>query len=208
MAALGFLAFTTCVKLSLPERFGDAAPFKGVAAFAQLSRDEVEAVKETAHVRIGVFGLHHAGHLVAVEGGSKSSSTDPSQEKLTDGLGSNHLIKKVGDDCLKNNLSMEGVTSSLITGVSATCVPVACAVGHIHLEAVIKTRVDSLIGTPDCVIVDVIWVSVAFTENLALLPSTAVCAIVYTCTGSTSLKIDHDSLAGCIIRLLGIIARH
>ena len=88
---------------------------------SHLSRDEVEAVKETAHVRIGVFGLHHAGHLfsvnddglllcfylyllfvsgfmkhlVAVEGGSKSSSTDPRQEKLTDGLGSNHLLRLI-----------------------------------------------------------------------------------------------------------------
>ena len=34
-------------------------------------------------------------HLVAVEGGSKSSSTDPRQEKLTDGLGSNHLLRLI-----------------------------------------------------------------------------------------------------------------
>ena len=81
-------------------------------AIAYLSRDEVKAVKETAHVGIGVLGFHHVGHLVkvnniyfdqllyvspqhlvAVEGGSKSASTHPSEDKLTDGFGPNHLLE-------------------------------------------------------------------------------------------------------------------
>ena len=33
-------------------------------AIAYLSRDEVKAVKETAHVGIGVLGFHHLGNLV------------------------------------------------------------------------------------------------------------------------------------------------
>ena len=32
-------------------------------ALAHLRGDEVESVKETAHVGIGVLGFHHVGHL-------------------------------------------------------------------------------------------------------------------------------------------------
>ena len=80
--------FTALVKLSLPESFGSAAPFKRVTDFAahlfklwnvdcrtmyffwniakvlaHLCGDEVKSVKETAHVGIGVLGFHHVGHL-------------------------------------------------------------------------------------------------------------------------------------------------
>ena len=107
-------------------------------------------------ILIYFYPLYIRNHLVAVECGSKSSSTHSRQEKLTHGFGSNHLldwgwiilgvfcevssikdlIKKVSDDCLKNNLAMEGVTSGLVAGVPATCVPVAGAIWYVHLHDV------------------------------------------------------------------------